>query len=61
MGRRKRLDGKSYEEIVSRRRTTWSRVMSTSSTRRSNNWEQVKKFSILDSDFSIENGELTPA
>ncbi len=26
-----------------------------------NRWEQIKKFTILGSDLSIENGELTPS
>ena len=56
------LDGKSYEEIVSSPQAhdmVQGYVDQLNATL--NNWEQVKKFSILDSDFSIENGELTPS
>ncbi len=56
------LDGKSYEEIVSSPQAhdmVQGYVAQLNATL--NNWEQIKKFSILDSDFSIENGELTPS
>jgi long-chain acyl-CoA synthetase len=56
------LDGKSYEEIVSSQQAhDMVQGYVDQLNAGLNNWEQVKKFNILDSDFSVENGELTPS
>lgn len=39
----------------------WCRAISTALNAGLNRWEQIKKFTILGSDLSIENGELTPS
>ena len=39
----------------------WSAGTSTSSTRRLNRWETIKKWIILDHDLTVESGELTPS
>jgi long-chain acyl-CoA synthetase len=56
------LQGKSYTEIV---RSPQARSLLESSVKTLNeglaNYEQVKKFAILDEDLTLENGALTPS
>ncbi|MCA0291248.1 MAG: long-chain fatty acid--CoA ligase [Actinobacteria bacterium] len=56
------LEGKSYEEIASSdqaREMIQGYIDELNGTL--NRWEQIKKFTILGSDFSVESGELTPS
>ena len=56
------LEGSSYEELAS---SEQAKAMIQGYIEQLNaglnRWEQIKKFTILGSDLSIENGELTPS
>ena len=56
------MDGKSYEEIVtSAQAHDMVQGYIEQLNGGLNRWEQVKKFSILGSDFTVDGGELTPS
>ena len=58
----RRLAGKSYAEIVtSTQARDMVQVYVDSLNVNLNRWEQIKKFTILDHDLTIEDGELTPS